>query len=163
VFNPTYTIRRDCLPFSDGRPLRMSKDAVPADSPSMFLVPRPERSLSLAACILVYGSDLTLLETRKMVLERAGYETLMASTGVDAEKIMLRRTVSVLVLCHTLSTEKCEAIVEFAEHQRPSVSILTLTAGASSCANQANDVVLSTFKGPQLLVETVQALCMNAP
>jgi len=73
----------------------------------------------MSFCILVYGSDQLLLNTRTMVLEKAGYAVLTAIEASDVERIILSQKISLLVLCHTLSSEKCEAALELAESRRP--------------------------------------------
>ncbi len=93
-----------------------------------------------------------------MVLEKAGYTVFSARETSDFQEILLGRSISLLVLCHSLSSKKCEAAIEFAESRHPVIRCLVLTAGNSPCSERAHDAVLSAFDGPRRLVETVQNL-----
>jgi len=117
----------------------------------------------MSFCILVYGSDQLLLNTRTMVLEKAGYAVLTAIEASDVERIILSQKISLLVLCHTLSSEKCEAALELAESRRPVIRSLVLTAGMTPCSERAHDAILSAFDGPRRLVETVEKLFQTIP
>lgn len=116
-----------------------------------------------SACILVYGSDDVLLGTRTLVLEKAGYKVFAARETSDLQDILLGQLVSLLVLCHSLSTEKCKAAIDFAENRHPEIRSLVLTAGEAPCSERAHDAVLSAFDGPRRLVETVRNLLQNVP
>ena len=122
-----------------------------------------EPASTTSAYILVYGSDDVLLGTRSMVLEKAGYNVFLARESSDFHEVLLGQTISLLVLCHSLSPEKCEAAIKFAESKRPVVRCLVLTAGDSPCSERVHDTVLSAFDGPQRLVETVRSLLQHAP
>ena len=113
--------------------------------------------------ILLYGDDQLLLHTRTMVLERAGLAVLTAIEASDVERIVLSQKISLLVLCHTLSSEKCEAAVSLAESIRPAIRSLVLTAGMPPCSERAHDTILSSFAGPRSLVDTVERLLHTVP
>ena len=116
-----------------------------------------------SVCILVYGSDPLLLDTRTMVLEKAGYAVFIAREASDVERIVLSQKISLIVLCHTLSSEKCEAALELAESRRPAMRSLVLTAGTTPCSERSHDAILSAFDGPRKLVETVEKLLQAVP
>ena len=98
-----------------------------------------------------------------MVLGKAGYTVFTAHEAPELENTLLSQKISLLVLCHTLSSEKCEAALDFAESKHPEIRSLVLTAGATPCSERARDAVLSAFDGPRRLVETVQNLLGNVP
>ena len=116
-----------------------------------------------SVCILVYGSDPLLVDTRTMVLEKAGYAVFTAREASDVERIVLSQKISLIVLCHTLSSEKCETALELAESRRPAIRSLVLTAGTTPCSERSQDAVLSAFDGPRRLVETVENLLQAVP
>ena len=107
---------------------------------------------------MVYGRDEVLIRTRIMVLEKAGLVVFAALTPSDLEEILLSQDILLLVLCHTLGSEECEAALLFAEGRRPEMRTLVLTAGTSPCSERSHDAVLSAFDGPRKLVETVNTL-----
>ena len=98
-----------------------------------------------------------------MVLEKAGYAVFIAREASDVERIVLSQKISLIVLCHTLSSEKCETALELAESRRPAIRSLVLTAGTTPCSERSHDAVLSAFDGPRRLVETVENLLQAVP
>ena len=118
-----------------------------------------DRALSNSVSILVYGSDKLLLDTRTMVLENAGFRVFSATESEDAETIIETQGIALIVLCHSLSPQRCEAALRFANALQPAVKTLVLTAGAGTCPEKVPTAVLSAFDGPGELVETVQRLC----
>jgi len=98
-----------------------------------------------------------------MVLEKAGYSVFTAREASDVERIVLSQKISLIVLCHTLSSEKCETALELAESRRPAIRSLVLTAGTTPCSERSHDAVLSAFDGPRKLVETVENLLQAVP
>jgi DNA-binding NtrC family response regulator len=120
----------------------------------------PEQTVS--AGILVYGRDEVLLGTRTMILENAGFRVQSAINYADAEAMIMSGNVSLVVLCHSLTPEDCEAIFKLVSGRNPSVSTLVLTAGASRCSERPPTAILSAFDGPRKLVEAVHKLLPEA-
>lgn len=62
--------------------------------------------------ILTYGLDEALLDTRRLLLERAGYTVDTASTRRSFQSHMAdpKTTYSLLVLCHTIDVPEQEEI-----------------------------------------------------
>jgi DNA-binding response OmpR family regulator len=118
----------------------------------------PSSAVHTLVGILVYGSDELLLGTRTMVLENAGFQVFSAISSDGAESIMKSGEVALVVLCHSLSEQQCEAALDFAKRQRPALNTLVLTASGSPCSERTTGAVLSAFDGPRKLVETVQDL-----
>jgi hypothetical protein len=96
-------------------------------------------------------------------LEKAGYTVFSALKPSEVEETILSQPISLLVLCHSLSSEKCKAALDFTESRRSGIRSLVLTAGTSPCSERAHDAILSAFDGPRRLVETVQNLLKDAP
>ncbi|MGI4828914.1 MAG: hypothetical protein ACRYFU_12100, partial [Janthinobacterium lividum] len=84
--------------------------------------------MSAPTSILVYGRDPSLLDTRRWVLERAGYRVLTAQTLAEARHLAATEPVSVLLLCHGLSAQDCEDALAVADIIRPEMRRLLITA-----------------------------------
>jgi hypothetical protein len=108
--------------------------------------------------ILVYGSDEALLETRTMVLENAGLRVLTTLKRADTEAIIESGEILLVVLCHSLASDDCEAILTFANGRTPPLRTLVLTAGESKCSEHSPTESISAFDGPRKLIETVHHL-----
>ena len=84
--------------------------------------------MSNPACILVYGRDHRLLETRRMVLESTGGDVHATTKLLEAEQILREQHPTLVVLCYTLSGPERAAILSSAQHLRPDIKTLVLTA-----------------------------------
>lgn len=123
---------------------------------------QPEHAAKNLNCVLVYGSDKLLLDTRTMVLVRAGFRVLAVLQPSEPEPVIEEHPVGLVVLCHSLSAARCESLLEFTKSRRPAIRTLVLTAGASVCADQHPTDVLSTFDGPERLTEAVRRLLADS-
>ncbi len=79
--------------------------------------------------VLCYGHDQILLETRKRILERAGYAVLSTSDQSTVEKELIGGNVSILVLCHTVTDINIATISSVLGQIKPPPAILCVTAG----------------------------------
>ena len=113
--------------------------------------------------ILVYGTDAVLLDTRRWVLEKAGYRVLTAQTLLEAERIAAVEPISIFLLCHSLPTEDCQKAVAAANTIRPEMKLLLMTANTPPCSQGHDEQVLSAFDGPQALIAAVQELLPESP
>jgi hypothetical protein len=110
-------------------------------------------------CILLYGKDSRLLQTRQWVLENAGYRVLATT---DLSEDQLKPPVELLILCHTLSCEGEHG--EVSETTRAigrGVKILTMTTDLPTMMTEAGDHFLNAFDGPETLLATVKMMCPN--
>jgi DNA-binding response OmpR family regulator len=87
--------------------------------------------MSHPACILVYGRDPSLLETRCMVLETTGSVVRATAEPEEAERIIRDERPALLVLCYTLSPEDRSSILSSAQLLRPDMK--TLVESVQSC------------------------------
>ncbi len=64
--------------------------------------------------LLLCGLNPQLLDTRKLILERCGYQVSIAFNPVNAQRIIQSRRVDLVILCHSLSTDECDQVRAFA-------------------------------------------------
>jgi DNA-binding NtrC family response regulator len=119
--------------------------------------------MSPKTSILVYGSDPQLLKTRRWILERADYRVSTAMELDDIVQLFSVEQVSLLILCHTLSTEECGRALALAHSKRPPIQTLALTAGQSGCRLGSSDEVIDAMEGPVKLLNTVTRLASSMP
>ena len=124
----------------------------------MLLFRSEPHDMSAPTSILVYGRDPSLLDTRRWVLERAGYRVLTAQALAEAKHFAATEPVSVLLLCHSLSAQDSENALEAADTIRPEMRRLLITANTHVCTARHEDHILSAFDGPQALIAAVQEL-----
>jgi len=113
--------------------------------------------MSEGQSILVFGTDALLLDTRRRILENAGFGVTWSITLEDTVQSLREKDVALLLLCHTLSSEDCERVIAVAHSITPTIVILALATTSGPCVEKS-DVVVHQMSGPQKLVETVQTI-----
>ncbi|ADW68513.1 hypothetical protein [Granulicella tundricola] len=107
--------------------------------------------------ILVFGIDAMLLDTRTRLLESAGFQVARSASLEEVECQLNQRVISLLLLCHTLSSSDCERAIMTAHSINPKTVTLVLAAVTSPCIEKS-DVFVHQMSGPQKLLETVEAV-----
>ncbi len=77
--------------------------------------------------ILLVGEDAMLLQTRAAVLRKTGCEVLSCDAA-SAVTIQADRECKLVVLCHSLSSEVCEALAEALHMRWPKTRILLVVS-----------------------------------
>jgi hypothetical protein len=77
--------------------------------------------------IFVYGTDVMLLTTRRMIFEKAGYTVFTAESLSNAGLVLRNHHIDVLVLCQTLSDEERCAVLETAHTLQPEIKCAALS------------------------------------
>jgi hypothetical protein len=105
--------------------------------------------------ILIYGHDSVLLRTRKLVLERAGFEVCASDALEEVQGIFAAWPVDLLILCHTVGLLERSRVLDMigVPHKKP--AILLLVADCQSPAIAENVGVFSTLDGPYDFLCTV--------
>lgn len=108
--------------------------------------------------ILLFGVDPQLMETRRMVLVKAGFRVHTALRMAEFERAGDQASPDVVVLCHTLSEEDCVVALDIAERQWPAARRLVLVAGNQSIPERARKYAWEAAEGPARLVAQVGQL-----
>jgi DNA-binding response OmpR family regulator len=111
--------------------------------------------MSNSKAILIVGRDQILLETRKQILEKAGYSVATAGSTMETEDILQNQPVNLLMLCHTLHSGQCNEVVASAKQANSKVIIVVLTAASRPCVEDA-DMVVHQMSTPQRLLDLVR-------
>ena len=114
--------------------------------------------LPTEACILIYGRDAQLLDTRRMVLERSGARIWTATNLTDFDRIAGGILIDLIVLCHSLSTEECDHAQALARARWPLIQRLVLVTGQRGCYPDFSEQVVDAGLGPAYLLQTVTKL-----
>jgi DNA-binding NtrC family response regulator len=112
--------------------------------------------------ILVFGQDAQLLETRRWLLDAAGFQVRTTGDYPEVVRILDAASPRLLILCHTLSSEECGRVL--ASANRPhGLKILALTAGKCGCHDLMQTESLEAMEGPAKFVSTVDKLIRASP
>ena len=110
--------------------------------------------------ILIYGNDLTLISTRHLVLERAGYRVLSATQFASAMLGLMNEHIDVLILCHSLRDEERRAMLETAHAITPDVKCVVLSF--NGCEVPPGDAeVFEGLHGPTALLTVIGRILNN--
>jgi len=114
-----------------------------------------------SAMVLLYGRDHRLLETRQWILQGAGWTVVAISSIDEAKQTMEAPLPKVLVLCHTLTVEDCQAALDIAK-PLPHLAVLLLEGLAPMGISDRCDAVLARYLGPADLIAAVTKLAALA-
>jgi hypothetical protein len=119
--------------------------------------------MSSQISILMYGRDAQLLDTRRWVLEQAGYWVSQTTELSSLVRLVPLEHVNLLILCHTLSMEDCGRALALVQTRWPEVQTITLVAGNSGCRLVNSSYSVDSREGPARLINTVAALVKTSP
>jgi DNA-binding NtrC family response regulator len=105
-----------------------------------------------AGRILLYGHYPTLLQTRRWILEKAGFRVWIATQFAELENILTTRPIDLLILSHTLPARDCEKGLAAAHQLRPKMKALVLTETSSRYFDEEREEAASAVEGPNALI-----------
>jgi hypothetical protein len=111
----------------------------------------------------MYGNDTHLLETRRCILQHYSVDVDMVTDLSALKEITLEREVDLLMLCHSLSYDECDAALTVARERQPQMKHMILTSNDSACAATPADMVVDTHDGPGKWVASVGQLLYGDP
>ena len=114
--------------------------------------------MSRPAHILIYGRESSLLDTRRWVLERAGFNVHTTTKSADAEEILTAQNPQLLILCHTVEGGDASDLLAIAKAIGPKIKTLVLTANLRLRPVIKDEHILSVFEGPRAMIATVDEL-----
>ncbi len=109
--------------------------------------------------VLCVQAEPTLLTTRKLVLQSAGFTVVAAQTAQEALRIFCTRDIRAVVLDYGTAAMDGNGLAVLMKRLKPQVPILLLAAPTVFSGRAMSvDTVLGRGEGPRKLVETLHAL-----
>jgi DNA-binding response OmpR family regulator len=108
--------------------------------------------------ILIYGNDPTLLMTRRLIFEKAGFQVLAANDFGTAIKISMTQTLEVLILCQSLSIAECMGILTTVREIAPSLRIIILDNSREVPELKAHEKTVEVLASPEVLISVVNQM-----
>jgi len=112
-------------------------------------------SSCLDSCLWAH---LNLLETRRLVLQQAGFQAWTVLSLDEAEKITATQPDVLFIMCYSLTIKECEQALAMVHSRNPGRKSLVLAAGAEVSEQGEDDELLSAFDGPRALLAAVDRL-----
>ena len=109
-----------------------------------------------SARILVFGHDALLFETRRLILERAGFQVWTAGEVTEAVQILAKEPIDLFILCQSLPVDECASILKAAHILRPDMKNLVMAGETLGLSAEKHDTFLTTFLGPLALIALIQ-------
>ncbi len=81
--------------------------------------------------VLIYGHDLNLLQTRRWILVRNGFEVGIASHIAEAEGTLQAQVIDLLLICHTIPSNERRSAVATLKAVRPRLRIMLVTTAGN--------------------------------
>jgi hypothetical protein len=114
--------------------------------------------MSKSVSLALYGRDQCLLDTRRQLLQEAGYAVWTARQIPDVFAIITEERIDVLILCRTLSPGELTWAIAFADVQYPPVKCIVLNARRSGYHGEVPQNVLDARDQPADLLAAVEGL-----
>lgn len=114
--------------------------------------------MNTSGLLLTFGRDAQLLETRALVLEKAGYRVQQTTSLPEMERALTQATFNLVILCHSISGVECSSALSTIHRQTPPPPCLVLTTGQSACADSLSENLLNPMEGPAKLIAKVKHL-----
>ena len=112
-----------------------------------------------ASTILIYGHDRTLLDTRRWVLEKAGFQVFTVGKMENAAKIVADERIDLLLLCHTLTAEERRAALVAATAHRPGTKrLVMMTTSQEVGLEEIEGESVHIFAGAAALIAATRKL-----
>ncbi len=102
--------------------------------------------------VLILGHDPALLETRKLVLNRGGFQVWTTTKVTEAVDCLLHEPVDLFILCQSLPARVCEHMLETAHTLRPDVFNLLLGRQQFTATVEKHDHYFYSFMDPPELI-----------
>ena len=116
--------------------------------------------MSKRPLILCVDDDWNGLEGRKMLLEEAGCEVVVASRGTDAMRLFASHPIDLVLLDYHMPGMNGDVVAEHMKSSQPDVPVALLSAddGLPESALRWVDVFVSKSESPANLLQTVEHL-----
>jgi DNA-binding NtrC family response regulator len=108
--------------------------------------------------ILIYGRDAALLETRRLLLESAGFTVATALELAAITQLLSGPAFDLSLLCHTLSHDERETLMSVAQRVRPEMKFIVMSAPGVAQGDSGRHSVVDVFDGPEKLVNKVKSM-----
>ncbi|HEX3967785.1 MAG TPA: hypothetical protein VHW70_07460 [Edaphobacter sp.] len=107
--------------------------------------------------LLIYGNDSMLLTTRRIILEKAGYEVVTVAAFSEAMMLLVSRPFDLLILCQSLTQEERRGMLESATAIDPNLKCAVLQFTGSH-TKIANEETVEGLRGPTNLIESIRRM-----
>jgi hypothetical protein len=77
--------------------------------------------------IFLYGNDVMLLNTRRIIFEKAGYAVFIAESFSHAMLVLMNHQIDVLVLCQSVDDDQRSKVLEAAPTLQPEIRFAVLS------------------------------------
>lgn len=109
-----------------------------------------------SAGILIFGHDAILLETRRLILKKAGFQVWIVTEATEAVQVLVREPIDIFILCQSLPLDECVPILKTAHTLRPDMENLVLGGETLGFLADKHDTFLTTFLDPGALIALIQ-------
>jgi hypothetical protein len=111
--------------------------------------------MSKPISLVLFGRKQHLLDTRRQLLEAAGYQVWTAEKIPDVFALVIEERIDVLILCHALSPEERAWAIAFADVQSPPLKSIVLSPRRSGYRDEVPHTGLDARDLPGILLVAV--------
>ena len=115
----------------------------------------------MSGTILIYGNEPLLVETRRLILEQAGYEVYATMEFQNAMRILADQAVDLLLLGQSLREDERRGMIETASAMSPEIKCIAL-GSEDQIGTPDRAEVVDGRKGPAHLLEAIGKILATA-
>jgi DNA-binding response OmpR family regulator len=101
--------------------------------------------------------DADLLNTRRLVLEQAGFAVTTATSLEEAKQCLAADDFDLAILGHSIPRADREDLAREIKHSNPNTVVISLYRGVAE-SEEVTDAFLSISSGPKAMVELVTSI-----
>jgi hypothetical protein len=118
----------------------------------------PSESRVPAKSLLLFGQDVTLAQTRSLILRAAGFTVHIAKNSVEAERLLMSVHLDLFVFCHSVPFEEASGVLSTIHAVQRKLKTLVLVAVRPSLLATSMDDVHNTSAGPRALILKIRSM-----
>jgi DNA-binding NtrC family response regulator len=111
----------------------------------------------MSSTVLVFGTDDVLLTTRRLILEKMGFQVQTTGQISEAERILKERDLALLVLCSSANERDVAHLLETANTLKPGIKTIVIDR-ALPITPKAKVEVIDGFHGPEAFLTAVNRM-----
>jgi|GEM_PF-4536442 len=113
-------------------------------------------------CVLIFGHDDVLTQTRTLILNGSGFQVWTAATVEQATAAIASHPIETMILCQTLSAKERESAIALGETLRPEMKVLALQDECVSVPEHTSVKVVEAFVAPISLIAVIKQMTGGA-
>src|ERR1700677_2417108 len=108
----------------------------------------------MSSTALVFGTDEILLTTRRLILEKVGFQVQTAGQISEAERVMKERDLALMVICSSAKEQDVSHFLEAANTLKPDIKTILIERPLARI-HKSKVEVIDGLRSPEAFIAAV--------